>query len=748
MDDSKYMFVSVDVRGNTMPYREVLGGTYDLKWNKSRKCYTGTMKIGGLKIENLTKFCNIMELKMAVDGVLVTSEIEEEEDKIIEAVEFDDSQLGKIGNAVIGKPQSLGFKQVVINQEDENLWECQEYFEGTRFPTPRPEQAQVIPHAVDLIQEGYKNIVIECPTGSGKSAMAMVLPKIFNAESYIVTHLKGLQEQYMKEMPFMRSVMGKGNYECSLDLEPGCLNKQRAQEAVDRATIGGFNWQTGGCTASMAPCSLIRGFSCPYKVPKTENGYNWGVDPTSLCEYYESLTNAQNSRFFISNMSYLMAMNQSSKMVKQRDFLIVDEAHQLASAMTGFYSLDFSVKVIERLLQLPTHQQVLESAEKDRPILQKERSKKLESWTPTNNGWGFPKVPSVRVESTDDFRRKGAVVLAAYFEALSNMVSRKIRKKDYEEDELKYVYNTISKIKSVTQLLSTDWKNCLWQANDDTAPEYISFKPLDIKDYSEELMLNTGKARVFMSGTIGNIDIFCDEIGLNKEDTAFLQINYSSFPLSNRPIYSSKVGGKMSYSSKSNEEMMKTAEAIVDIMNLYPRKKGLILPYTDSLEKQLVEAIAYISKSAEQRLVQHNKNAKSRNEVFTNFDNSQSNKVLISTYANQGYDGKSVDFCIIVKIPFPAMGDVRTAIKMKENPSWYKLQTANQLTQMLGRVVRSAEDTGHNYIIDPQFWFHYSKGIGNEPLQNYIPEYIKSSIRVNRNRSNGAKQSSLLGQNA
>ena len=198
MDDSKYMFVSVDVRGNTMPYREVLGGTYDLKWNKSRKCYTGTMKIGGLKIENLTKFCNIMELKMAVDGVLVTSEIEEEEDKIIEAVEFDDSQLGKIGNAVIGKPQSLGFKQVVINQEDENLWECQEYFEGTRFPTPRPEQAQVIPHAVDLIQEGYKNIVIECPTGSGKSAMAMVLPKIFNAESYIVTHLKGLQEQYMK----------------------------------------------------------------------------------------------------------------------------------------------------------------------------------------------------------------------------------------------------------------------------------------------------------------------------------------------------------------------------------------------------------------------------------------------------------------------------------------------------------------------------------------------------------------------
>ena len=92
MVHSKYMFVSVEVRGDTMPYRDVLGGTYDLRWNKKRRCYTGTMKIDGLKIENLTKFCQIMELKMAVDGVLVTSDVEEEEEQILEAVEFDDSQ--------------------------------------------------------------------------------------------------------------------------------------------------------------------------------------------------------------------------------------------------------------------------------------------------------------------------------------------------------------------------------------------------------------------------------------------------------------------------------------------------------------------------------------------------------------------------------------------------------------------------------------------------------------------------------
>ena len=129
-------------------------------------------------------------------------------------------------------------------------------------------------------------------------------------------------------------------------------------------------------------------FQCPYKVPRNEKGYDWSVDPQSLCEYFDALTTAQNADYFISNMSYLMAMNRSSSMLRQRKFLIVDEAHQLASAMTSFYSLDFSVKVIERLLQLPSHQQVLEAAEKDREIMQKDRTKNLESWTPANSGWG------------------------------------------------------------------------------------------------------------------------------------------------------------------------------------------------------------------------------------------------------------------------------------------------------------------------------------------------------------------------
>ena len=69
---------------------------------------------------------------------------------------------------------------------------------------------------MEAINNGYRNIVLECPTGSGKSALAKTIAQAFGVPSYIVTHLKGLQAQYLKEMPYMKSVMGRGNYDCLL----------------------------------------------------------------------------------------------------------------------------------------------------------------------------------------------------------------------------------------------------------------------------------------------------------------------------------------------------------------------------------------------------------------------------------------------------------------------------------------------------------------------------------------------------
>lgn len=739
------MFVSVEIRGNSRPYKEVLKDTYDLRWNSNSKCYGGQMKVNGRKIENLTQFAEIFDLKLSIDGVTVTfGNGEEEEDEEVQTVEFDDSLLGKMGNEQAGENQLLGYSHISLDETDMPTNDFQPYFDNTRFPQPRKEQQQILPHAVQAIKDGYKNVIIECPTGSGKSALAMMLPKIFNSPAYVVTHLKGLQEQYLKEMPFMRNVMGKGNYDCELDLEPGCIDEKVAQKALDKNKLG-LKHDTHGCRANLAPCTLIRGFQCPYKTPrKKDNKYDWSANPESMCDYFGALTEAQNAHYFVSNMSYLMGLNMAgSNMIPQRPLLIVDEAHQLSSAMTSMFSLDFSVKIIEKLLDLPTHQEVLEASETEREGLQEIRTAMLKPWHPQTKSWGFPQIPSITTHTTDEVRKKGSVVWAAYFESLVKLVKQKLARKEYDEERIKYVDNMLNKINNVIHTLKTDWENCLWQKDEEEAANYVSFKPLDIKNYSEQLMLNTGNKRIFLSGTISDIDIFCEELGLNKEETCFIQVNYSSFPLTNRPVYTSMVGGKLNYKGRTQEDFLKTAETIIEIMNTYPDKKGLILPYTDNLEKEIFETIEYLSPSLASRIMRHGKDAKERKAVFEDFNATQSNKVLISTYANQGYDGKSVDFCIVVKVPFPALGDVRTAKKMKANPDWYKMQTAIELTQMLGRVVRSKTDVGHYYIIDPAFWFHYNKGMDNTPLKKFMPEYLNKSINIYRSSTNGVKQSKI-----
>ena len=171
---------------------------------------------------------------------------------------------------------------------------------------------------------------------------------------------------------------------------------------------------------------------------------------------------------------------------------------------------------------------------------------------------------------------------------------------------------------------------------------------------------------------------------------------------------------------------------IVEIAKQFPDQKGLILPYTDELEKNILEAVGKIDRNVADRMMTHTKNPNERDQVFENFTKSTGNPILISTYANQGYDGGSVGFLVIPKLPFPSLGDVRIAKKLKDNPDWYTMQTGVMLTQMLGRIVRGPKDKGKMYIIDPSFNYHLkAQRDGRKPLQTFLPEYFQDAIQQN-----------------
>ena len=174
------------------------------------------------------------------------------------------------------------------------------------FPMPSPrlyqkEALSVIYHAIK--NDDFDNIILQAPTGIGKSAVAMTVQNLFKS-AYLLTPTLGLTDQYLRDYPHLPEVKGRGNFDC---------------------------WVRSG-TAADAPCHRSSG-SCPH----TKRS-----DP---CPYYEQKFNAADERMVLSNPAFMFRVTQSRDgLFTRRDFAIIDEAHNLESFMLDL----FEVKVTER----------------------------------------------------------------------------------------------------------------------------------------------------------------------------------------------------------------------------------------------------------------------------------------------------------------------------------------------------------------------------------------------------------------
>ena len=83
------------------------------------------------------------------------------------------------------------------------------------FNKARKNQLETISEIKQAIDEGYKYIVLEAGTGTGKSAIAATLALMYDS-TYILTVTKQLQDQYLtdfKDLGF-KVVKGRGNFKC------------------------------------------------------------------------------------------------------------------------------------------------------------------------------------------------------------------------------------------------------------------------------------------------------------------------------------------------------------------------------------------------------------------------------------------------------------------------------------------------------------------------------------------------------
>jgi Rad3-related DNA helicase len=163
---------------------------------------------------------------------------------------------------------------------------------------------------------------------------------------------------------------------------------------------------------------------------------------------------------------------------------------------------------------------------------------------------------------------------------------------------------------------------------------------------------------------------------------------------------------------------------IIEICKSHESDSGVIHTGSFQIANWLVNEL---TDKIPHKIVHHNPDSDfTRDEVINEFmanDNAVPT-ILISPSITEGLDLKEDKgrFSIIAKVPFPYLGDSWVKRRMELSKEWYSRQAMIGIIQATGRVVRSKEDWGYNYILDESF------GMLSKMYSKNIPKWFKDSI--------------------
>lgn len=507
-------------------------------------------------------------------------------------------------------------------------------------------------------------LVIEAAPGTGKSAIAKTLANYY-ASSYILTATKQLQDQYKSEFHDVCLMKGKNNYRCSQDNYVYC---------------------------NMAECnkdSSIK-FDCIKK---------------HACTYYNAKDKAINSKNLVTSYSYFFTFMKQlpNKLIpdcfSKRDLLVIDECHLLEQQLTSWASMNLIFKDLnEKYNFMPIIQD-------DFQMFISLSSKHIESGYTKNN---------------QQYIQDLAVCVHKRLEQL-NVELKQI---ENDSDEYKSTMKTINSLTGLSKKINTfigSVNKKFWIIEPIGDGYGITIQPLKVeKLFTEYINQWAIKKVVFMSATILNIKLFCEELGIDHNDVDIIRVG-SSFDPKKSPIYYTPAG-KMNYKSLANT-MPNIIKYVDEIIDNHYMDKGII--HTGNY--QIATEIKANSKYADRLLLRNG--YESNEDLINRHCNSQEPTILLSPSLSTGTDLRDdlSRFQVVVKMPFASLADKRVKIKSELNPEWYACEMLRTLIQACGRSTRSEDDYSSTYILDSSLYYWLRK------YYKLIPQQFKDRIVWTKN---------------
>jgi len=193
------------------------------------------------------------------------------------------------------------------------------------FPlkTPRPEQIQAINFILEKFKSGARFVILEAPLGIGKSAIAVTVSNYINDKfdnpdkkaSYIITTQKILQEQYVRDFPYIANITAKQNFQCE-NRAPGVT-----------------------CDMGLTMAKIL--------MKSTFKSYY------GSCCYVKARRNFDGSHIGLTNLSYFLSHALNKNDLSERNLMVIDECHNVENVVTDFAALTFTKHFIQDILKMP-----------------------------------------------------------------------------------------------------------------------------------------------------------------------------------------------------------------------------------------------------------------------------------------------------------------------------------------------------------------------------------------------------------
>lgn len=357
-----------------------------------------------------------------------------------------------------------------LKNEYPNIYDT--IIENFPFNEPRMGQLQIIQDIVDAIEKGYKYIILEAGTGTGKSVVAATLSRIYES-SYILTMTKQLQSQYHQDFDFPM-VKGRGNFYC-------------LQDSLDSTCDIG--------TCKTTPTSSK--FFCQYGVAKNPTldgnaafqdafGGEIFYNSPDHCHYWHQKSNSINSPITLMNYDYAILELNYVKHFPPRSLLILDEAHNIEDKLMRTMEVNLYNRRLEKDIKKVISNETLKNGETEDWILE----------------------------------------LEAIYDSYKDIDIKELPKNKAER-----INSTIFNLKQIKENLEKEPSN--WVIDSDE--HGVSFKPLRVHHYAKDYLFNHGDVCIFLSATVLSHKMFSKWLGLNPNEVYHMKVD-SPFDEDKRPV--------------------------------------------------------------------------------------------------------------------------------------------------------------------------------------------------------------------